>query len=138
MEEVDGKFLAGIRGKRTKTIGIANFKPNLLNLELDSEIPFAVLISVDMPCRCILGAKFIGRNNITVDFSLNQIYCDNLEGEELRYPFQHEQEPQNDSSTESLGSTKLILTVSDSEEIEDYANDSELDSTEEDSDGRWK
>ena len=68
LEQTDKKFLAGIGNTRTKILGITKFSPRVLNIDLDTEMGFAVIQSDHILCCGIFGAKLIASNKLIIDF----------------------------------------------------------------------
>ena len=79
LEETQKKYVGGIGKARTQIIGITRFSPKLLNLDLDIEIPFAVIKSDHIPCCCIFGANLIAKNNLIIDFFTKQMYAESAD-----------------------------------------------------------
>ena len=80
--------LGGISKFSTQIIGMAMLKPKILDIEVDVAIPFAIVQNNTVPCCCILGANFLARNKITMDFNIKTIYYENKNGKQLNYPLQ--------------------------------------------------
>ena len=90
LEEPENLLIYGVGKKEATILGIVRLKLKLLDMDVSSEIPFAVLGLNDMPCCAILGANFISKNQIAIDFDGQMLYCENEAGEQLIYPFQEE------------------------------------------------
>ena len=88
LETAENSLIRGIGKKDTTIIGIVQLKLKLLDVDVQSEVPFAVIGLDDMPCCAILGANFISKNQIAINFDCQLLYYENEEGEELIYPFQ--------------------------------------------------
>jgi len=66
---LDGKAVNGISGTETKLLGVVDLQPSLLGCPIDEPLPFAVISADDMPCCAILGANFIVRSKLVLDFN---------------------------------------------------------------------
>ncbi|XP_047740946.1 uncharacterized protein LOC125179330 [Hyalella azteca] len=73
-EEGQEKSLGGIGSNLTEILGIVKLKPKLMEIDIKEDTPFAVIETSAMPCCCILGANFLNRNNIILDFRSKSVY----------------------------------------------------------------
>ena len=78
--------LVGVGNQRVNILGIINLKLRMLEISMDETMPFAVIQTEFMPNCCILGANFLSRNHIIMDFDESLLYYENSEGDELYYP----------------------------------------------------
>ena len=77
--------LKGIGKGKTEIMGVISLRLKMLEREFEIA-PFAIVEDENMPCCAILGANFITKNNILIDFKDQEIYCMNETLEELVYP----------------------------------------------------
>ena len=105
--------LEGIGDYHTGILGIVNLKISLLNIQLDREVPFAVVKDENLPCCSILGANVFKENKIIIDFDQRMVYCENEEEEELVYPMKDKLDMEHDYVTGFLG---MIATRDKSED----------------------
>ena len=66
--------LGGIGNNRESIIGIVKLKLSLFESQHTKVIPFAIVKESCLPSCCILGANFIARNNLIIDFHTKIIY----------------------------------------------------------------
>jgi transposase InsO family protein len=85
VHDIVDRSVSGINNSKTSVLGILNLKPRMLEFEVREIIPFAVVNEADMPCCCILGANFLARNEIVVDFAVGSLYVEN-DRQTLLYP----------------------------------------------------
>ena len=80
--------LTGIGNQKVPAIGIVKLKLDMLGMQTNEVVPFAVIKNNDKPWCSILGANFLKLNKMIVDFEQQMMYCESNEGDELIYPMQ--------------------------------------------------
>ena len=97
LEDVIDRNVKGINSSETAINGYVKLRPRILNLEVKSTTPFAVIKENDMPCCCILGANFLVNNGIVIDFIKDNINIEN-EDSSLIYPLNNFHSNRSDNS----------------------------------------
>lgn len=113
--------LKGVGKSETDVIGCVNLKLKLLDKEMNEEIPFAVVRESAMPCCFLLGANFLAKNNITIDFG-KHLVCMEHQGGSWKYPMN---ENTSDSVAHRLNVANFLGTVIMNENITDTDDDEE-------------
>lgn len=87
MDETEEKNIRGIDRGATRILGVTELKLKMLDIEMEDTTTFAVTSGYTLPCCCLLGANFLSKNNITINFQSNYLYMKNINGE-LIYPIE--------------------------------------------------
>ena len=82
----DDACLTGVGNQKINILGITDLKLTILDIDIDETIPFAVVRTEFMPKCCILGANFISKNHMILDFNQEILYYRNASGDEMFYP----------------------------------------------------
>ena len=85
IQKVDSVRLTGLGEQTTVVNEIVLIKPTILGIQVDKEMPFAVVQEDKIPYCMILGLNFIKNNNIGVDFYSQSIYLTTEQEEEAAY-----------------------------------------------------
>ena len=86
---IEQPVLSGVGNNEVRIIGILRLQLNFEDVKVE-EFPFAVVESKYMPKCCILGANFLTKNRMILDFAQNTIAYQNNCGHDLIYPLQQE------------------------------------------------
>ena len=86
--------LKGLGNAKKHVIGIVKLKLNMVGVPLEEETPFAVVENESIPCCSILGANFIARNNLILDFH-NLVITNN--NEDFEYPIKFQTNGQGET-----------------------------------------
>ena len=74
-------ILVGVGRNREEILGVVRVTLVLNGQECDN-MPFAVVRESSLPCCLLLGANFLSRNHISLDFQSNMITMNSLDSEE--------------------------------------------------------
>ena len=99
--------IVGVGNQRNKILGVVNLSPDLFDIKLESEIPFAVIRSEIIPYCCILGNNFIKQAKIIIDFDAQAVSSEIIDEETRWYPFQTNEVLSEESENEFMGTMKL-------------------------------
>jgi hypothetical protein len=116
LEDASGNILTGIDQGVTEVLGIVRLDLKILGVELQSEVPMAVVTGDCLPSCFLLGANFLTKHNIVVD------YCKNILGirdsNKLVFPF-GVLEPFNFHHNRHVGFIGQVICVDDDNEDRD-------------------
>ena len=86
--------LIGMGNQKNQILGFTEIKVKIMDIEIENPQRVAVVETEALPWCCLLGANFIGNNNIILDFEQNVIKYKNGKGEEINQPMlKPDQEP---------------------------------------------
>ena len=115
--------LLGVGETSLNIEGIADLKLDILSVPLDDYMPFAILKDEYLPSCAIIGANFLTKYRIVIDFNQKILYCTNSKGQEIIYPLKMQQ-----NKAMNFNNCCKIVTGSDS--IDDSDTSSEENSNE--------
>ena len=102
--------LHGIGNNKEEILGIVKLKLHMLGIPLDNEIPFAIVRDNCLPFCSILGANFIAKNNLIIDFNSKQLYGINKANEEINYPLKSDGNINYNDEIDFLGAISHHIT----------------------------
>ena len=131
LEDIVDRTLTGINNCSTSILGYIKLKPKLANIEVKSQIPFAVVSEESMPCCCILGANFLSENSIIINFEQNKLELE-TDNKASSYPLDATQLIEVDDSFHRYNVSSFLGTVvvnsgEDSSENNSDTNDQDSD-----------
>ena len=110
-----GNILNGIDKSQSTVLGIVELQLSILDFLPKSSLPFAVIKEADIPCCCVIGANFLSKNELIIDYN-DLILCNSSHN--LVYPLGVDSQYRSDNYRYNISALICSLTNSEADAVD--------------------